>query len=253
VRVLVACEYSGVVRDAFAKRGHEAWSCDLLDTESKGLHYKGDVTMLLEGWAPVRFTAECTEGEEECCNISGEDYGECSCIGPTQEGIEYLENEYGLFGRPVNNPQWDLMIAHPPCTYLSVSGMHWTTRGLRDPFLSEEALNFVKLLMGAPINKIAIENPVSIISSKIRKPDQVIQPYQFGEDASKKTCLWLKNLPLLRPTELISPRLVNGKNRWSNQGDGGQSKLGPSKDRAKERSKTYQGIADAMANQWGVI
>jgi site-specific DNA-cytosine methylase len=145
---------------------------------------------------------------------------------------------------------WDLLIAHPPCTYLSVSGMHWTTRGLRDPKLTEDALDFVRLFMDAPIERIAIENPVSIISSRIRKPDQIIQPYQFGHDASKKTCLWLKGLPLLKPTQMVEPRIVNGKQRWANQTDSGQNKLPPSKDRWKLRSKTYEGIANAMAAQW---
>jgi site-specific DNA-cytosine methylase len=145
---------------------------------------------------------------------------------------------------------WDLLIAHPPCTYLSVSGMHWTTRGLRDPKLTEDALDFVRLFMGAPIERIAIENPVSVISSRIRKPDQIIQPWQFGHDASKKTCLWLKGLPLLKPTQMVEPRIVNGKQRWANQTDSGQNKLPPSKDRWKLRSKTYEGIANAMAAQW---
>jgi site-specific DNA-cytosine methylase len=145
---------------------------------------------------------------------------------------------------------WDLLIARPPCTYLSVSGMHWTTRGLRDPKLTEDALDFVRLFMDAPIDRIAIENPVSVISSRIRKPDQIIQPWQFGHDASKKTCLWLKGLPLLKPTQMVEPRIVNGKQRWANQTDSGQNKLPPSKDRWKLRSKTYEGIADAMAAQW---
>jgi hypothetical protein len=195
VRILIACESSGVVRDAFRARGHFAMSCDLLSSEQPGPHHQGDVRELL-------------------------------------------------------NQEWDLLIAHPPCTYLSVSGMHWTTRGLRDPKLTEDALDFVRLFMGAPIDRIAIENPVSVISSRIRKPDQIIQPYQFGHDASKKTCLWLKGLPLLKPTQIIEPRIVNGKQRWANQTDSGQNKLPPSKDRWKLRSKTYEGIADAMAMQW---
>jgi site-specific DNA-cytosine methylase len=152
--------------------------------------------------------------------------------------------------RELLGQEWDLLIAHPPCTYLSVSGMHWTTRGLRDPKLTEDALDFVRLFMDAPIERIAIENPVSVISSRIRKPDQIIQPYQFGHDASKKTCLWLKGLPLLKPTQMVEPRIVNGKQRWGNQTDSGQNKLPPSKDRWKLRSKTYEGIADAMAAQW---
>jgi len=197
MRVLVACEYSGVVRDAFRALGHDAWSCDLLPTDVPGPHYEGDVTALLgEGW--------------------------------------------------------DLMVAHPPCTYLSVSGMHWTKRGLRDPRLTEQALAFVQQLLDAPIERIALENPVSIISSRIRKPEQIVQPWQFGHDASKKTCLWLKNLPPLVPTQVIEPRVVNGKKRWGNQTDSGQNRLGPSEDRWKIRSQTYEGIARAMAGQWTV-
>jgi hypothetical protein len=254
LKALFACEYSGRVRDAFAKRGHFAMSCDLLDTETPGMHYKGDVFDVID------------------------------------DG-------------------WDLMIAHPPCTYLSVSGMHWTTRGLRDPKLTEDALEFVRRLMDAPIPNIVIENPVSIISSAIRKPDQIIHPWMFGDDASKQTCLWLKGLsplvidyPKVVPPrgwgkvmcaadmlececcgepfcpecathyadcECIGPseedvtfKNVSGvlfatrknpppKMRWANQTDSGQNKLGPSPDRWKERSRTYQGIADAMADQWG--
>ena len=196
VRVLVACEYSGKVRNAFIAAGHEAVSCDLLPTDKPGPHYQGDVR-----------------------NILGSG--------------------------------WDLMVAHPPCTYLSVSGMHWTTRGLRDPQLTEDALDFVRALMNAPIERIAIENPVSVISSRIRKPDQTIQPWWFGDNASKKTCLWLKNLPLLVPTKIVEPRIIEGKKRWGNQTDSGQNRLAPSDDRWKLRSETYQGIADAMAKQWG--
>jgi hypothetical protein len=196
MRVLVACEYSGRVRDAFTALGHYAMSCDLLPTDAPGLHYQGDV-------------------------------------------------------RDVLGEGWDMMVAHPPCTYLSVSGMHWTARGLRDPQLTEDALDFVRVLMDAPIPRIAIENPISVISSRIRKPDQVINPYQFGHDASKKTCLWLKNLPPLRPTQMVEPRMVNGKPRWGNQTASGQNKLGPSADRWKIRSETFAGIAAAMASQWG--
>jgi site-specific DNA-cytosine methylase len=200
MKVLVACEYSGVVRDAFLRRGHSAVSCDLLSCESlnSGDHYQCDVRNLLDH-------------------------------------------------------EWDLMIAHPPCTYLSVSGMHRTTRGLRDPQLTEDALDFVRLLMGADIPRIAIENPVSVISTRIRKPDQIIQPWQFGHDASKKTCLWLSNLPTLTPTQIVEPRIVNGRQRWANQTDSGQNRLPPSEDRWKIRSATYQGIADAMADQWGSL
>ena len=193
MRVLIACEYSGRVRDAFTARGHYAMSCDLLPTDAPGLHYQGDVFDII-------------------------------------------------------NDGWHLMVAHPPCTYLSVSGMHWTTRGLRDPQLTEDALAFVQRLMDAPIERIAIENPVSIISSRIRKPDQIVQPWWFGHDASKKTCLWLKNLPLLTPTDMLPGDV---KTRRGNQTASGQNKLPPSKDRWKIRSETYQGIADAMAHQWG--
>lgn len=196
MKVLVACEYSGRVRDAFRALGHDAVSCDLLPSDAGDPHHHGDV-------------------------------------------------------REIINDGWDLMIAHPPCTYLSVSGMHWTTRGLRDPQLTEDALAFVRLLMDAPIQRIAIENPISVISSRIRKPDQVIQPYQFGHDASKATCLWLKGLPLLTPTQEIPPRIVDGRKRWGNQTDSGQNRLPPSKDRWKIRSATFTGIATAMAEQWG--
>ena len=201
LKVLVACEYSGRVRDAFIARGHTAMSCDLLPTDVAGPHYQGDVFDII-------------------------------------------------------NDGWDLMIAHPPCTYLSVSGMHWTTRGLRDPQLTEDALEFVQRLMDAPIERIAVENPISVISSRIRKPDQIISPYQFGHDASKKTCLWLKGLPLLTPTQMVEPRVVitpsgTPAKRWGNQCDNyGHDKLPPSADRWKLRSATYQGIADAMADQW---
>lgn len=153
--------------------------------------------------------------------------------------------------RDILGDGWDMMIAHPPCTFLCGSGMHWTKRGLRDPQLTEDALDFVQLLMTAPIPMIAIENPISVISSRIRKPDQIIQPWQFGHDASKATCLWLKGLSPLVPTEIIEPRIANGRKRWGNQTDSGQNKLSPSKDRWKKRSETYQGIAEAMGDQWG--
>jgi len=196
MKVLVGCEYSGKVRQAFRDIGHDAWSCDLLppDDNSK-YHIQGDVVTLL-------------------------------------------------------NDGWDLAVFHPPCTYLSVSGMHWTTRGLRDPQLTEDALIFVQTLLNAPIPKIALENPVSVISSRIRKPDQIIQPWWFGDNASKKTCLWLKNLPPLQPTNMLNG---DNKTRRANQTASGQNKLAPSKDRWKKRSETYQGIANAMAAQWGGV
>jgi hypothetical protein len=145
---------------------------------------------------------------------------------------------------------WDLMIAHPPCTFLCASGLHWNKRRPERAQQTEDALTFVRQLLDAPIARIALENPIGCISTRIRKPDQTIQPHQFGHDASKATCLWLKGLPPLTPTNHIAPRLVNGRKRWGNQTDSGQNKLPPSADRWKIRSETYQGIADAMANQW---
>lgn len=191
MRVLVACEYSGRVREAFRKLGHEAWSCDLLPADDKSpYHIQGDVLEIL-------------------------------------------------------GQGWDLMIAHPPCTYLASSGLHWNKRIAGRQAKTEAALEFIQQLMNAPIECIAIENPVGAISTAIRKPEQIIQPWQFGEDASKTTCLWLKNLPRLEPTEIIK------KARYANQTPSGQNKLGPSKDRWKIRSITYQGIANAFADQWG--
>lgn len=142
------------------------------------------------------------------------------------------------------------MIAHPPCTYLSVSGLHWNHRTPGRAEKTEEALAFVRLLMDAPIPRICVENPVSCISSRIRKPDQVIQPWWFGHDASKKTCLWLKGLPKLIETNRLPG---DDKTRRANQTPSGQNKLGPSPTRWKERSKTYEGVAAAMAAQWGSI
>ena len=192
MRALIACEYSGTVRDAFRKLGWYAMSCDILPTDVPGEHHQGDVRELM--------------------------------------------------AQP-----WDIIIAFPPCTYLCSSGMHWTTRGLRDPKLTEDALDFVRYLLGADCKHIAIENPVGAISTRIRKPDQIIQPWQFGHPESKTTCLWLKNLPLLVPTNVLQ-KPASG--RWENQTPNGQNKLGPSKDRWKLRSATYQGIANAMASQW---
>ena len=196
MKVLVACEFSGTVRDAFIARGHNAISCDLLPTEKPGPHYQGDVF-------------------------------------------------------PILNEGWDLMIAHPPCTYLTSSGLHWNKRRPERAKQTEEAIHFVKMLAAAPIPRICIEKPIGCLSTRWRKPDQIIQPHQFGHDASKSTCLWLRGLMPLRPTEHIAPRLVDGKPRWSNQTDSGQNKLGPSADRWALRSLTYPGIAKAMAEQWG--
>ncbi len=262
MRVLIACEYSGTVRDAFRSLGHDAMSCDLLPTEAPGPHYQGDVRMILDGWQPIVMAGECDEcGScgELVCPACQEHYADCPCPGPSSDGWEWMLVDGRMFARPVDRPHWDLMIAHPPCTYLSVSGMHWTARGKRDPKLTDDAVDFVRLLMGAPIPRICVENPVSIISSRIRKPDQIVHPWQFGHDASKATCLWLKSLPLLQdsPAQHVAPRVVkhNGKwvTRWANQTDSGQNRLPPAKDRWKVRSETYEGIAKAMATQWGAL
>lgn len=183
MKVLVGCEFSGTVRDAFIAGGHDAMSCDLLPTDKPGPHYQGDVLDVLDGG-------------------------------------------------------WDLAIFHPPCTHLAVSGARW----FKDKKIEqEEALEFVRLLLNAPIAMIALENPVSIISSRIRKPDQVIQPWQFGHGETKATCLWLKNLP-----KLVSTNIVEGRAAVVHR-------MPPSPDRWKMRSKTYEGIAQAMAAQWGSL
>lgn len=181
MRILVACEYSGTVRDAFRALGHDAMSCDLLPTERPGPHHQGSVVDILD------------------------------------DG-------------------WDMMIAHPPCTHLAVSGARWW-KDKRDE--QGVALDFVRRLMDAPIPRIAIENPVSIISTAIRKPDQIVQPWQYGHGETKATCLWLKGLPKLVPTNVVAGREQR------------IHKMSPGPDRWKERSRTYQGIADAMAAQWG--
>tara|TARA_R110000803_G_scaffold48712_3_gene101257 strand:+ start:716 stop:1312 length:597 start_codon:yes stop_codon:yes gene_type:complete len=196
MRVLVACEYSGTVRDAFIRKGHDAMSCDLLPTDVDGPHYQGDVFDII-------------------------------------------------------SDNWDLMVAHPPCTYLCSSGLHWNKRRPERAQQTEDALEFVQRLLYAPVGKIALENPVGCISTRIRKYNQMVQPYEYGHNASKRTCLWLKNLPTIVPTDYIPPRMVDGKKRWDNQTDSGQNKLPPSADRWKLRAETYQGIADAMASQWG--
>jgi len=245
MKVLVACEYSGTVRDAFKLKGHEAWSCDLLPTDRPGLHYQGDVLNVLEGWNPVMYTKDCDPDGDGICNITQDDVRECKCYGPTQDDdVEYKEINGELFCRPKENPSWDLMIAHPPCTYLASSGLHWNKRIPGRDQLTLESLKFVTLLFNAPIPKIVLENPIGRINTAIRKPDQIIQPWMFGEDASKSTCLWLKGVPKLEPTDIIK------KDRYANQTASGQNNLGPSKDRWKIRSTTYQGIADAMATQW---
>ena len=182
MRVLVACEYSGAVRDAFTARGHEALSCDLLPSDTPGSHYQGDV-------------------------------------------------------RDVLGMGWDLMVAHPPCTHLAVSGARWFKHKQAE---QAEALDFVRLLLDAPIPRIALENPISVISSRIRKPDQIIHPWQFGHGETKATCLWLKNLPALTPTNIVVGREAR------------VHRMSPSPDRWKERSRTYPGIAAAMADQWSM-
>lgn len=181
MKILIACEYSGKVRDAMRRRGHEAVSCDLLPTDAPGPHYQGDVFDII-------------------------------------------------------NNGWDMMIAFPPCTHLALSGARWFQKKRKE---QKAALQFVKDLMNSPIKHIAIENPVSIISSHIKKPSQVIQPWMFGHGETKATCLWLKNLPLLQPTNIVEGR---EQRIW---------KLPPSEDRWKIRSQTYTGIAEAMAEQWG--
>ena len=184
MRVLVACEFSGIVRDAFKVRGHDAVSCDLLPTEAPGRHLIGDAVLA------------------------------------------------------ARTSPWDLMIAHPPCTHLAVSGARWFKDKLQEQAL---ALQFVRDLLDAPVHYIALENPISIISSRIRKPDQIVQPWMFGHGETKATCLWLKHLPPLKPTNIVDGREARVHN------------LPPGPDRWKERSRTMRGIADAMADQWGSL
>jgi len=213
MKILIACEYSGTVRDAFIKAGHDAISCDLLESDAPGPHYHGDV-------------------------------------------------------RDILTEPWDAVIAFPDCTYLCGSGWHWVARGRIEedgrPRMEhvKEALEFARMFIDGPetahIPKRAVENPIGRLSTLIRKPDQIIQPWQFGDNASKATCLWLSGLPLLTPlpeSQQAKPRIVNyqGKivSRWANQTDSGQNVLPPTDDRWKIRSRTYKGIAEAMASQWG--
>lgn len=192
LKVLVACEMSGRVRDAFIAKGHDAWSCDIMRSDEPGPHIRGDV-------------------------------------------------------RPFLKKEWDLMIAFPPCTYLCSSGLHWNKRIPRRQELTDRAAEFFMLLANANVPRIAIENPIGCMSTRYRKPDQIIQPWMFGHPESKSTCLWLKNLEPLKPTNVL-PLPPSG--RWDNQTPSGQNKLGPSPTRAIQRSKTYIGIAQAMADQW---
>ena len=195
IKVLIACEFSGTVSNAFYERGHDAMSCDLLPTESSGLHHQGDV-------------------------------------------LDILDDE------------WDLMIAHPPCQYLTVTA---NRSFLNNPGRWKkrlDAMNFVYKLMNCDIGRICVENPVGVISTHIRKPDQYIQPYQHGHKESKKTGLWLKNLPLLKPTNLVTPewKISTSGDRYSKTAWHCSSTNSPKN--AKIRSRTYQGVADAMADQW---
>lgn len=191
MRVLIACEFSGVVREAFRRRGHDAWSCDLLPAED-GSEYHFEADAVVMAGIP---------------------------------GVKYTD-------------PWDLMICHPPCTHLAVSGARW----FKDKLIEQrEALEFVRMLLDAPIPRIALENPISIISSRIRKPDQIIQPWQFGHGEVKATCLWLKNLPKLVPTNIVEGRTPR------------VHYASPGPDRWKERSRTMTGIAEAMADQWGSL
>ena len=201
MKVLVACEYSGKVRDAFIAKGHEAMSCDLLPTDAPGPHYQGDI------------------------------------FDVTDQG-------------------WDLMVAHPPCTYLTVSGNRWFKPEYADRYPTRhqdrlDGLDFFLKLYNAPIPKIAVENPVGVMSTEFRKPDQYVQPFEFGDPHSKKTGLWLKNLPTLKPTKLVEPQFYIGKDGrrdplWHFESLG----MKPL-ERMKHRSRTFQGIANAMADQWG--
>ena len=211
MRILIGCELSAIIRDAFRALGHDAYSCDVLPCEGDpAFHFQCDVRTLLKP---------------------------------------------GM---------WDLFIVHPDCTYLTNSAA-WaygdgpyhqkvkpgTLVGAERRAQREVALAFVEEMLNAPVPFIALENPVGVISTRVRPASQYIQPHEYGEDASKKTGLWLKNLPHLKPTETVDPRIVNGKPRWANQTDSGQNRLSPGADRWIERSRTYQGWADAMARQWG--
>jgi site-specific DNA-cytosine methylase len=200
-RVLIACEYSGAVRDEFLKLGFDAHSCDLLPCESKydsnpDRHHQGDILEVL-------------------------------------------------------NQDWDLMIAHPPCTHLAVCGARWFTQGRKPWSLQIESLEFVRKLLDADIKHIALENPVSVISTKIRKPDQIIQPFHYGDSVKKTTCLWLKDLPDLIPTDIVEPEIVTMKGGKKMSKFHYETFKLPPKERGHARSKTFEGIAKAMAKQWG--
>lgn len=264
MKVLVACEFSGSVRDAFAERGHFARSCDLLSTESLS--------------QPVRFTpdfgcyeherrqpdCDACEHDEPWCHLHGMYAFECTCLGPTEDEAEYADTcEHGARHRAgdlfsvEDIESYDLVIAHPPCTHLAVSGARWLTRHWvakkshpdggywHDPTeklkQQADAVEFVRRINEMPVKRLAIENPISRLSTLFRKPDQIIQPWQYGHGETKATCLWLRGLPPLRPTNIVEGR----ENRVHN--------LPPSADRWKLRSLTYAGIAAAMADQWGAV
>lgn len=197
MRVLVACEFSGIVRDAFAALGHDAWSCDLLPSERPGNHIQGNV-------------------------------------------FDIILDE------------WDLMIGHPPCTYLTVAANGWHARRPERAPLREKAIRFFTTLLEEPIGKICLENPVGVLSSRFRKPDQIIQPWQFGHETRKATCLWLKNLPLLKPTNIVEPEIVKGTSPKGKKYYG-LNWLPQTEDRWKIRSRTFEGIGRAMAEQWGRV
>lgn len=197
MKIIIGCECSGIVRDAFIAKGHNAISCDIKESERPGPHIQDDI-------------------------------------------FNVVYKEY-----------FDMMICFPECRYLCGSGLHWNKRRPERKELTDKAIQFAKRLWSAPIEKKAMENSVGVLSTEIRKPDQIIQPYQFGEDASKATCLWLYNLPPLVSTMRYPGRWVNGKERWSNQTNSGQNRLPPSEHRSADRARTYQGIANAMAEQWG--
>lgn len=203
MRVLVACEFSGVVRDAFARRGHDAWSCDLHSSETLGQHITGDAVW--HAYHPA-----------------------------------YIRHGFA----------WDLMIAHPPCTYLSRAGARWWKEPGRSE-LADAAAEFVFALRDAPIERIAIENPIGQLNARWRRPDQTIQPWMFGQPFTKATCLWLKNLPPLLPTSIspTAPVPLVACNRSSRKRQG-LPRLGIVSG-GKEASRTFTGIADAMASQWG--
>ena len=238
MKVLAGCEFSGIVRDAFKKRGHDAWGCDLLPTEKPGQHIQGDVLAYLDGLHLCPNCGGACESDHNSFQCH-----KCERLWPLTFPHKFI--------------RWDLMIAHPPCTYLTVAGNKWFNSEYKTRFPNrqsqrDEAAAFFMTLANAPINKIAIENPIGVMSTRWHKPDQIIQPYQFGIPVRKSTCLWLKGLPKLKPTKIVSPELDyfpsgNCQSKWHTETGRIHDKL----ERRKARSRTFQGIADAMAEQWG--